>query len=106
MALRTCAWVTLVAFTAIVPGGIAGILGHARRWTPERCARVARIGGWTVVTGCALIAFLMSVEHPFGWVLEPWGNQPALLAGLIWMAIAEEVPRRIAQRIAFPKRRA
>src|SRR5271157_3839684 len=105
MALRLCLWSTLVTFTAVVPGCLAGILASRRRWNPQRCREIARRGGWIVMLCCGLAAWAMRVHYPFGWVAEPLGATAAIVSQFVWMAVAEFVPRRIAQRIAFPGQR-
>jgi hypothetical protein len=102
MALRVCLWLTLLAFTAIVPGCLAGILANGRRWPPQRCREIARRGGWGILICCGLAAWAMGVHYPFGWVAEPLGTTAAILSQFVWMAVAEFVPRIIAARIAFP----
>ena len=106
MALRVCLWITAVAFTAIVPGGVTGILAHARRWPPERCRKVARRGGWAVLLCAGLFAWLLGYHYPYGWVAGADGGTPAIVASFVWFAVAEYAPRRIAQSIAFHNPRA
>ncbi|HEV2444849.1 MAG TPA: hypothetical protein VGS58_02965 [Candidatus Sulfopaludibacter sp.] len=101
MALRVCLWITAVAFTAIVPGGVTGILAHARRWPPERCRKVARRGGWVVLLGAGLAAWLLGAHYPYGWVAGADGGSWAIAASLVWIAVAEYAPRLIAHSIAF-----
>ena len=91
--MQVAVWVTLIAFTAIVPGCITGILAHARRWTPYRCSQTARAGGWAVLAAGFSICWLAGMKQP-------------LLLQLFWMAVADIAPRLIARRIAFPNLKA
>lgn len=105
MALRITAWFTLLAFTAIVPGCVIGIVASARKWPVAKCRSLARRMGWGILIACGLVAWIAGMKYPLGWAAEPLGSIPAIVSEFLWIGLADTAPRLIAQRIAYPRLR-